>query len=265
MPERNPSGRIDPVLAASVGAVALVVIVGLSDNPWIVWPTLVSAVIAAFGVVVHGVDWLLSRWRTLEVTYISPDAAITRKTPKYHAISIPPGKHHFSLEVRAKKGLTLTGISPAFFGGPRGVLRVIPRQHGNEIARSEIIMDNMRFRKGTEETDKWFDMTPEHSTGGKLWRLGFALAPGRRVIFDCAINIVPEMACSSGIMSFGILFDRRGEPNEHRKRLPFYVSTRGNQPLRWKWKQLRRRRVLTLRSPIAGTGGSPPAITDRSE
>lgn len=244
--------RTDPTFLVAVVGLVLIVMAGLADNPWIVWPTLTLAAIAASGVIMSALLAVTGRWRLFDIRYLDPNSDLSQGVPEYTAMSIRPGEQRFWLSVRAKRGLTITGISPTLFYGSHLPL---PRQHGSERGGENFDFVDMTYRIGGEAGAQWPGMTPEHSEAGRLWRHNHDLGPGRRVIYGGVVNVGESLGKTHGLLSFEILFKRGGDPDNRRVRLPVYVASDDSAGPK-RWRLLRRRKVLSIPPSTLGTEDS---------
>ena len=113
-------------MAASLGVLALIIISGLSDNPWIVWLTLIFAGIAASRVVGAWVGWLYANFARFRIRFLPPDEDVKAEVKgKAIVVALPTRESHIYFSLTPRIGIVLESLNIAFFYNKSWPLRLM--------------------------------------------------------------------------------------------------------------------------------------------
>jgi hypothetical protein len=197
------------------------VTVGLADNPWVVWPTLALAAIAASGVIVEVIpttwQWAKGHWGKFGLRWLDPDGVIEPKEEQQaRLLHLLPGHTVVRFSLRPNISLSsVTRLSFSAFDNQWYPLRLWMGSTGKRVSSEKITAMRLRRHKGGPNWEDWLDIpgpvAEGKSVGVDHW---FRFTHGSRQVFEVEYQVQESMAGWDGTLGVEVTYEASGN-NDH--------------------------------------------------
>jgi hypothetical protein len=195
------------------------------------------------------------KWSLFQLRFLDPSQTIhPEDMQEFAVLKSGVGNHKIRIAIRPRKGLTITGISPAFFERSKNP---IPRAVGKRRSPEEINATEFRVKWGLTGTE-FCPTKQNYSEVGAVWCKDIELGPQKRVLYEFNLETITSINRWLGIFSFEVQFRRGGDPDNRRIRVPVYVDDSGRLPLRWVCRRLMRSVIKISPLPQPSYLPTPP-------